>query len=50
MSRLLQPGDFVGPALFLCSAAAAAVTGVLLPVDGGNLALNASGSHVWPTE
>ena len=50
MNRLLRPEDFVGPALFLCSAAAGAVTGVLLPVDGGNLALNASGSHVWPTE
>jgi NAD(P)-dependent dehydrogenase (short-subunit alcohol dehydrogenase family) len=50
MNRLLRPEDFVGPALFLCSAGAAAVTGVLLPVDGGNLALNASGSHVWPTE
>jgi len=23
------------------------VTGVLLPVDGGNLALNAGGSHTW---
>lgn len=25
-----------------------AVNGVLLPVDGGNLALNAGGSHAWP--
>jgi len=50
LNRLLRPEDFVGPAVFLCSAAAAAVTGVLLPVDGGNLALNASGSHIWPTE
>ena len=50
LNRLLEPEDFVGPALFLCSAAAAAVTGVLLPVDGGNLALNAGGNHIWPVD
>jgi len=50
LNRFLEPEDFVGPAVFLCSAAAGAVTGVLLPVDGGNLALNAGGSHTWPTE
>jgi NAD(P)-dependent dehydrogenase (short-subunit alcohol dehydrogenase family) len=49
INRLLVPEDFVAPAVFLCSDAAAAVTGVLLPVDGGNLALNAGGSHIWPT-
>lgn len=48
LNRLLEPEDFAGPAVFLCSDAAAAVTGVLLPVDGGNLALNAGGSHIWP--
>ena len=32
----------VGPVLFLVSDAAAMVTGALLPVDGGNLALNAA--------
>jgi len=48
MNRLLEPEDFVGPAVFLASDAAAAITGVLLPVDGGNLALNAGGSHIWP--
>ena len=48
--RLLEPQDFVGPAVFLCSQAAGAVTGVLLPVDGGNLALNAGGSHRWPID
>jgi NAD(P)-dependent dehydrogenase (short-subunit alcohol dehydrogenase family) len=47
MNRLLEPEEFVGPAVFLCSPAASAVTGVLLPVDGGNLALNAGGSHTW---
>lgn len=45
LGRLLEPEDLVGPAVFLASDAAAAVTGVLLPVDGGNLALNAGGSH-----
>jgi len=50
LNRLLEPEEFVGPAVFLCSAAASAVTGVLLPVDGGNLALNAGGNHIWPTD
>ncbi len=49
MNRLLKPEHFVGPVVFLCSSASAAATGVLLPVDGGNLAPNASGSHVWAT-
>lgn len=50
INRMLDPEDLVGAAIFLCSDAALAVTGVLLPVDGGNLALNAGGSHTWPTE
>ena len=50
INRFLDPEDLVGPAVFLCSDAAAVVTGALLPVDGGNLALNASGTHIWPTE
>lgn len=50
LNRLLEPEEFVGPAVFLCSAAAGAVTGVLLPVDGGNLALNAGGNHIWPVD
>jgi NAD(P)-dependent dehydrogenase (short-subunit alcohol dehydrogenase family) len=41
LGRIADPTDFVGPALFLASDAAAMVTGVLLPVDGGNLAMNA---------
>lgn len=45
IGRLLEPEDLVGPAIFLASEASQAVTGVLLPVDGGNLALNAGGSH-----
>jgi NAD(P)-dependent dehydrogenase (short-subunit alcohol dehydrogenase family) len=47
MNRLAAPEDIVGPALFLASSASAMVTGTLLPVDGGNLALNAGGSHAW---
>ena len=47
MNRLAVAEDMVGPAVFLASDAAAMVTGTLLPVDGGNLALNAGGSHTW---
>jgi NAD(P)-dependent dehydrogenase (short-subunit alcohol dehydrogenase family) len=47
MNRLARSEDIVGPSVFLASDAAAMVTGVLLPVDGGNLALNAGGSHTW---
>lgn len=42
--KLLQPDDYVGPAIFLASRASLAVNGVLLPVDGGHLAMNPSGS------
>ncbi|WP_088278755.1 SDR family NAD(P)-dependent oxidoreductase [Ideonella sp. A 288] len=37
MGRWGTPDDVAGPALFLASAAAAFVTGVVLPVDGGYL-------------
>jgi NAD(P)-dependent dehydrogenase (short-subunit alcohol dehydrogenase family) len=50
IGRLLNPEDVMGAAVFLCSDAARAVTGVLLPVDGGNLAMNAGGSIVWPRD
>ena len=49
MNRLATPEDMAGPAVFLASDAAAMVTGTLLGVDGGNLALNAGGSHTWHT-
>jgi NAD(P)-dependent dehydrogenase (short-subunit alcohol dehydrogenase family) len=44
IGRMGEPHEMVGPVLFLASDAAAMVTGVLLPVDGGNLALNPTGS------
>jgi NAD(P)-dependent dehydrogenase (short-subunit alcohol dehydrogenase family) len=44
LNRLGEPAEMIGPVLFLVSDAAAMVTGVLLPVDGGNLALNAGGT------
>lgn len=50
LGRLLEPEEFAGPALLLCSDAGSAITGVLLPVDGGNLAMNAGGSVVWPKD
>lgn len=49
MNRLASAEDMAGPAVFLASDAAAMVTGTLLAVDGGNLALNAGGSHTWHT-
>jgi len=42
--HLLDPEDYVGPAIFLASPAAGAVNGVLLPVDGGHLAMSPGGS------
>lgn len=47
IGRFGQPEEVVGPVIFLASGAASMVTGVLLPVDGGNLAMNAGGSVEW---
>lgn len=47
MGRFGEPEEVVGPVIFLASEAASMVTGVLLPVDGGNLAMNAGGSVDW---
>jgi NAD(P)-dependent dehydrogenase (short-subunit alcohol dehydrogenase family) len=48
LGRLGRDSDLAGPAVFLASDAAAFVTGHLLYVDGGNMALNAAGSIAWP--
>jgi NAD(P)-dependent dehydrogenase (short-subunit alcohol dehydrogenase family) len=42
--RLGRPEDIQGLALFLASDASAWITGALIPMDGGNLAMNAGGS------
>ena len=33
--RIGQPGELVGPIVFLCSEASSMITGLVLPVDGG---------------
>lgn len=38
MKRWADPVDMAGPVMFLCSPAAAFITGVILPVDGGYMA------------
>lgn len=45
MGRLGVPEDIKGVAIFLASDASAWVTGALIPMDGGNLAMNATASH-----
>jgi NAD(P)-dependent dehydrogenase (short-subunit alcohol dehydrogenase family) len=47
LGRMGEPEEIAGPVLFLASEAASMVTGVLLPVDGGNLAMNAGASQDW---
>jgi NAD(P)-dependent dehydrogenase (short-subunit alcohol dehydrogenase family) len=42
--RLGRPDDIKGLAVFLASDASAWITGALIPMDGGNLAMNAGGS------
>ena len=50
LDRLGEPEDIVAAVVFLASDAAAFVTGHILPVDGGNLALNAGGDKVWSAD
>ena len=45
IGRLGRSEDIKGLAIFLASDASAWVTGTLIPLDGGNLAKNAGGSH-----
>jgi NAD(P)-dependent dehydrogenase (short-subunit alcohol dehydrogenase family) len=45
--RLGKPDDIKGLAVFLASDASAWITGALIPMDGGNLAMNAGGSVRW---
>jgi gluconate 5-dehydrogenase len=46
IGRMGEADEVVGPVLFLCSPAASMVSGVVLPVDGANLALNAAAGGV----
>jgi NAD(P)-dependent dehydrogenase (short-subunit alcohol dehydrogenase family) len=43
--RMGRPEDIKGLAVFLASDASAWVTGALIPMDGGNLAMNAGGTR-----
>ena len=45
MARLGNPEEIRGPAVFLASDASSFVTGAIIPMDGGNLAMNAGGTY-----
>lgn len=42
--RLGQPNDIIGLAVLLASDASAWITGAIIPLDGGNMAMNAGGT------
>jgi NAD(P)-dependent dehydrogenase (short-subunit alcohol dehydrogenase family) len=44
INRMGKPDDIQGLAVFLASDASAWITGALIPMDGGNLAMNAGGT------
>lgn len=50
LNRLGTPEDIAKGVLFLASDAASFISGHIMPIDGGNLALNAGGSKVWSAE
>lgn len=50
LNRIGEPEDIARACVFLASDGAGFITGHTLPVDGGNLALNAGGSKLWPTD
>ena len=43
--RMGKPEDIQGLAVFLASDSSTWVTGALIPMDGGNLAMNAGGTR-----
>jgi NAD(P)-dependent dehydrogenase (short-subunit alcohol dehydrogenase family) len=45
MGRLGAPDDIKGLAIFLAADASAWISGALIPMDGGNLAMNAGATH-----
>ena len=48
--RLGHPDDIKGLSVFLASDSSSWITGALIPMDGGNLAMNAGGSIRNPEE
>jgi NAD(P)-dependent dehydrogenase (short-subunit alcohol dehydrogenase family) len=44
IGRMGVPDDIKGLSIFLASDASAWITGTLIPMDGGNLAMNAGGT------
>lgn len=46
--RMGQPTDIQGLAVFLASDASSWITGAIIPMDGGNTAMNAGGTRRYP--
>jgi NAD(P)-dependent dehydrogenase (short-subunit alcohol dehydrogenase family) len=45
LGRMGQPSDIQGLAVFLASDASSWITGAIIPMDGGNIAMNAGGTR-----